>query len=35
MSLSFINGRFENTEPYKTSDARSDWFVPLEKQKYR
>jgi peptide/nickel transport system substrate-binding protein len=35
MSLSFIHGRFENTEPYKIGLNSSDWFAPSAKQKYR
>lgn len=30
----FINGRFRNTQPYKTGLAAYDWFVPAALQKY-
>ena len=30
----FINGRFKNTEPYKTGLAPYDWYVPAAQQKY-
>lgn len=30
----FIDGRFKNTEPYKTGIVEYDWYVPAAKQKY-
>lgn len=35
MQRRFINGRFENTTPTKNGLNPWDWFVPVEKQKYR
>lgn len=32
--LAFINGRFKNTEPYKTGLNSGDWYVPKGQQKY-
>jgi peptide/nickel transport system substrate-binding protein len=34
MDREFVNGRFENTRPYKTGLNPFDWFVPLDRQKY-
>jgi peptide/nickel transport system substrate-binding protein len=31
----FVNGRFENTEPYKLDVVPYDWFVPAAMQKYK
>lgn len=35
MSLSFVNKRFQNTEPYPVGLNNSDWYVPATQQKYR
>lgn len=34
MAREFVNGRFENTAPYKTGMNPYDWFVPANRQKY-
>lgn len=33
-SLSFVNGRIKNIEPYLTGMNSGDWYVPVTQQKY-
>jgi peptide/nickel transport system substrate-binding protein len=35
MEKIFIDGRYKNTEPYKTGTNSDDWYVPADKQKYK
>jgi hypothetical protein len=35
MERVFIDGRFKNTELYRTGINIDDWYVPAANQKYR